>query len=413
MLLVSAEGAARPADVCAAVGGGAASSGAVIGRVGGVVSGGWGSGVGGPKVWHEDLRDMGHRGLFSHILLLAHPTAEEDAILRRLLNPSGAPGFLLEAPSLQSLSPTLLEALLEPPPPPCWRRGCLFGHTTPLQPTMLARLRSPLPDPHDPLPWVPAPPALERRPLEALIFRLFPLARRHSAVSSEEGHWAGAAAQAPPGHWRRALALAEAKACVGALEREGVRRLESWLQDSPPPPVAALSGVLYLRGDPGRPYLLTATARHTRLEPLRLGSGPRPTPHCLLAAPGGPKKNKKNKEKKESPAAWLRQALEACRPFRPRARPPLGPCDLSPDRRAAVLRSARGRPLPPGWLFDGAAYVDMLGRRALERPDAEDIVGEWLCAANRRREREDGASRRLLEAEGREGRGESEGGPCN
>ena len=64
------------------------------------------------------------------------------------------------------------------------------------------------------------------------------------------------------------------------------------------------------------------------------------------------------------------------------ARPRREEKSLTRDERAKICKLAEDRPLPPGWAFDGACYVDGFGRRSRLRPDATELCLEWLEGVN-------------------------------
>ena len=63
------------------------------------------------------------------------------------------------------------------------------------------------------------------------------------------------------------------------------------------------------------------------------------------------------------------------------ARPRREEKSLTRDERVRICKLAEG-PLPPGWAFDGACYVDGFGRRSRLRPDATELCLEWLEGVN-------------------------------
>ena len=64
------------------------------------------------------------------------------------------------------------------------------------------------------------------------------------------------------------------------------------------------------------------------------------------------------------------------------ARPRREEKSLTRDERVRICKLAEDRPLPPGWAFDGACYVDGFGRRSRLRPDATELCLEWLEGVN-------------------------------
>ena len=64
------------------------------------------------------------------------------------------------------------------------------------------------------------------------------------------------------------------------------------------------------------------------------------------------------------------------------ARPRREEKSLTRDERVKICKLAEDRPLPPGWAFDGACYVDGFGRRSRLRPDATELCLEWLEGVN-------------------------------
>ena len=64
------------------------------------------------------------------------------------------------------------------------------------------------------------------------------------------------------------------------------------------------------------------------------------------------------------------------------ARPRREEKSLTRDERVRLCKLAEDRPLPPGWAFDGACYVDGFGRRSRLRPDATELCLEWLEGIN-------------------------------
>lgn len=77
-------------------------------------------------------------------------------------------------------------------------------------------------------------------------------------------------------------------------------------------------------------------------------------------------------------ANWIRQSG----PQQEGLKPPLRRCDLSADDLAKIHDKYHLNPLPPGWFYTGAYYVNMNGDKSFQHPDMEDFISEYLEGEN-------------------------------
>jgi len=78
----------------------------------------------------------------------------------------------------------------------------------------------------------------------------------------------------------------------------------------------------------------------------------------------------------------LSALLELSRPYTKRVRPLRSRASLTQLEIAKVLEEAKTRPAPDGWWYDGKNYVDFFGNSVTTRPDAEDLINEYLAKQN-------------------------------
>lgn len=79
----------------------------------------------------------------------------------------------------------------------------------------------------------------------------------------------------------------------------------------------------------------------------------------------------------------LGAVLELARPYGRKAKAMRTRESLTQDEIKKVLDGCRDRPAPDGWWFDGGAWVDFFGQRLSQRPDLEDILGQYLEDINK------------------------------
>ncbi|KAA0197127.1 hypothetical protein FBUS_07013 [Fasciolopsis buskii] len=77
-------------------------------------------------------------------------------------------------------------------------------------------------------------------------------------------------------------------------------------------------------------------------------------------------------------ANWIRQSG----PQQEGLKPLLRRCDLSADDLAKIHDKYHLNPLPPGWFYTGAYYVNMNGDKSFQHPDMEDFISEYLEGEN-------------------------------
>ncbi|THD18294.1 hypothetical protein D915_010003 [Fasciola hepatica] len=89
-------------------------------------------------------------------------------------------------------------------------------------------------------------------------------------------------------------------------------------------------------------------------------------------------KAKENETTMELFASWIRQSG----PQQEGLKPLLRRCDLTSDDLAKIHDKYHLNPLPPGWYYTGAYYVNMNGDKSFQHPDMEEFITEYLEGEN-------------------------------
>jgi hypothetical protein len=117
----------------------------------------------------------------------------------------------------------------------------------------------------------------------------------------------------------------------------------------------------------GNAYGIEATAHHISLQPL-----PYPAVTEFVDVGGKPASTR-----------FIASLLQLALPYVPQPKPLRSRASVTPEELKRILDGAQDRPVPEGWLFDGAAWVDYFGSRVYQRPDLEELVAEYLEGVNR------------------------------